>query len=214
MLQSVGAVWVAALLCILVCHSVLPADPWVTMLARPIGLIVIPLVVASIPLLAWKSDAEEDGYDEGDASSDVERKPRWKQSGVRRKMVLIWLVSLVVFGYPHYRWPTAMLDPILHNPLFLVFVPLLLACIPLLGSSSEAHEPEIRRGAVEGRSPIIAWKSLIAGGILAMILVLCLIGVYSMPGGGKVPVYCAITVLLSGDGYVLWKSVRQLRNSR
>jgi hypothetical protein len=212
---TVFALWLAALLGILVMHYVNPGDPWVAMLARPSSLVFAPLIVAAIPLLAVKSDREAaEDYGDDDDSSNFERKPRWEKSGTLRKMALLWLLSLVVFGSPHFLGE-ARLDFILHNSLFLIVAPLLLACLPLF-----VRDPTLRRWGIScrpraGLSSSFLWQGLISSIVMAPILVLCLIGVNSMKHAvGKISVNIAIGILLAGDLYVLQKAVKQLRNRR
>jgi hypothetical protein len=206
MVQTVFALWLAALSALLVIHYVRPGDVWAAMLTRPVFLVIVPLMVAGIPLLAAKADQEAAG------DTDLQSKPRWKDGVTLRKMVLIWLVSLVMFGAPHGTTPMAMLDSVWHNTVFLIVCPLLLACIPLLGLPRGL---EIGLRPMSASSPWFLWRGLISTIILAVILVLCLIGVNSMKGAvGKLSVNIAILVLLAGDLAILWHALKQLRNLR
>ncbi len=59
------------------------------------------------------------------------------------------------------------------------------------------------------------WKGLISSVLLAALMILCMIGVYSMKGAtGKLSVYIALMVMLTLAVCVFVKSVKQLRNSR
>ncbi len=59
------------------------------------------------------------------------------------------------------------------------------------------------------------WKGLISSVLVAALMVLCMIGVYSMKGAtGKLSVYVALMVMLTLAVWVFVKAVKQLRQSR
>lgn len=216
LLQTVLALWLATLFCILVLHYVAPNDPWVTKLARPIFLVIAPIVVACIPVLAARSISKRRGAnEEGDIDEDRSRMFGGIQAGTVWRMATVWLVSLVIFASPHGGTPMSAFDFVWHNPLFLIVAPLLLACIPLPVVSSRLRRWGISYRPITDDSPYLAWKGLIAGFLLAGILVLCLIGVNSMKGAvGKLSVNIAILVLLVGDLAAIWSAVKRLRRRR
>lgn len=216
LLQTVSALWLATLFCILVLHYVAPKDPWVTKLTRPIFLVIAPIVVACIPVLAAKSISKRRGADEGgDLYEDRSRMFGGIQASTVWKMALVWLVSLVIFASPHGGTPMGAFDFVWHNLAFLIVAPLLLACIPLPAVSSKLRRSGISFRQVADDSPYLLWKGLISCTILAVVLILCLIGVNSMKGAvGNVSVNIAISVLLVGDLAAFWNGVKRLRKRR
>ncbi|HEV2579100.1 MAG TPA: hypothetical protein VGU25_17980 [Acidobacteriaceae bacterium] len=214
LLQTVFGTWLATLLCLLIAHYVAPHDAWAAMFSRPVFLLIVPIVVGCIPILAAKSMPGKNGhYKEGDL--DTEQRRRKIDGKTVWKMAVVWLVSLLVFAFPHYGTPMAALDFIWHNPLFLIIVPLLLACIPLPAVSSKLRRSGISYRQISDDSPYLFWKGIISSVILAVILVLCLIGVNSMKGAvGKLSVNIAILVLLVGDLAGMWSMVKRLRRRR
>lgn len=216
LLQTVFALWLATLFCILVLHYVAPKDPWVTMLTRPIFLVIAPIVVACTPLLAARSISKRRGADEeGDLYEDRSRIFGGIETTTVWRMALVWLVSLAIFASPHRGTTMEAFDFVWHNPVFLIVAPLLLACIPLPSVSTRLRRWGISYRPITDDSPYSLWRGLIASFILAGILILCLIGVNSMKGAvGKVSVNIAILVLLVGDLLVMWKCVTRLRKLR
>ena len=56
-------------------------------------------------------------------------KMRWIQSQTARTAVMLWIAALALFAMPHPR--LRRIDPVVHQPLFLIFVPALIASLPL-----------------------------------------------------------------------------------
>lgn len=92
---------------------------------------------------------------------------------------------------------------------------LVLLCVALSGRWPRLSKWLENYRPISDDSPYVFWKGIISGSILAVVLVLCLIGVNSVKGAvGKLPVNIAILVLLVGDLAAMWSCVRRLRNRR
>jgi hypothetical protein len=214
--QNMFAVWLAYLLFLIVMHVTPPDDPWTDMLFQPVFLVIAPLLVACIPLLAARPErgvATRDVEDEGNDSfgSGINR----NTSDTVRRMMLVWLVSLVVFASPHKMTASGMLDPILHSPAFLIVAPLLLACIPLLVPAGNARRAIPRATPPLSRSRI--WKGIVACVIFAILAIgsLFLINAPSMRNGGSrfwlnIYLFVGLIAALSRA----WHFVRLLKNSQ
>jgi hypothetical protein len=135
-------------------------------------------------------------------------------AAMAKKMVALWVVAVVVFAAPHPLWGTIW-DPILHRPLFLIVVPLLIACIPLLlpAGDGERIAAPVRR--TKGRGEL--WGNLVLGVVLALFLVMALVAVNdpSTPkkGGSNAGLNFCVGFLLLLTLAAVWKSVRELRRA-
>jgi hypothetical protein len=174
------ALWLIYLVCLVVMHKVQPDDPWNQMLYRPVFLIFAPILVACVPLLATKPDrsGRTDSVEDDD-SWNLPYRAKWIDSDTVRRVLLVWLVSLVVFASPHgLRAP--YWDPVMHQPLFLLIAPLMLACIPLL-----APWPIPIRSEVVQTSPPLnrarVWKGITACIMLVLILIGMLVLINDLP---------------------------------
>jgi hypothetical protein len=163
--QSMFALWLASLVCLVVMHKLQPDDPWNQMLSQPAFLIFAPLLVACIPLLATKPSPGED-----DGRWNLRPKPKWINSDTVRRVLLVWLISLVVFASPHGVW-ASYLNPVMHQPLFLLIAPLMLACIPLL-----APWPIPIRSEVVQTGPPLSRSRVWSGIAACLMLIVILIG--------------------------------------
>jgi hypothetical protein len=174
------ALWLVYLVFLVMMHSLQPNDPWNQTLARPVFLISGPLLVACVPLLATKRARRTTTDYEDGSDWNLPRNAKWIDSDAVRRMALVWLVSLAVFASPHgLRAP--YLDPIMHQPLFLLVAPLVLACIPLLAPWPIPIRCEaVQTGSSLGRARV--WNGITACVMLAVILIgmLVLINVRSL----------------------------------
>lgn len=211
--QNMFGLWLAYLLFLLLMHKLQPNDPWTSMLARPVFLVLAPLLVACIPLLAAtpKRAAREDD------AEDFPSEPRPGKSDTVRKMTLVWLVSLVVFASPMgSNTLRGIWAPVFHNPVFLLLVPLLLACIPWFfprlafpQRPADTTDPPLSR--------FLLWKGVVACVILAAFAVgvLLLVNDSSLThhdGSGLLPniVFTVALVAVLARG---WYFIKLLRRS-
>ena len=193
--QNMFGLWLAYLLFLILMHKLQPNDPWTSMLARPVFLVLAPLLVACIPLLAAtpKQAAREDYVEDG---SRVYLPGRTKpgRSATVRKMTLVWLVSLVVFALPiGNNTLRGIWAPLFHNPIFLLVAPLLLACIPWFFPRLAFPQ----RAACTTNPPLsrfLLWKGIVACIILAALVVGVLLLVNDSP-------------LTHHDGSGLWPNI-------
>ena len=169
--RNMFVAWLACLLFLNVMHMLSPDDPWADMLYRPVFLIVMPLLAACVPLLAAGPEraAIDDAEDEDDENFSRGNKPT--TTDTLRRVAMVWLASLLIFASPHSEYYAALWDPIVHRAAFLIFAPLLLACIPAL-----VPIPVRPRRAVPHTNPPLS-RSIIGRGIVScVVLALLAIG--------------------------------------
>ena len=98
---------------------------------------------------------------------------------------------------------------------FVVVGGLAFLCVAFSGRSLRLSQWVASIRPLTHDSSYLLWRGLIASVLLAIILILCLIGVNSMKGAvGKLSVNIAILVLLIGDLAAMWSCVRRLRRLR
>ena len=178
--QSMFVYWLGYLAFLVLMHILRPDDPWNKVFFSPGFLIVVPLLVACIPLLLTKSER-------GVPTDDVEDENGWNRlrgtrrinSNTGRRMLLAWVVSLVTFASPLRVW-TEKLYPFLHRPLFLIIAPLVVACIPLLyqgtvpARCATAEKDPFSRGS-------FVWRGIIGCSIGVLLLIGALFLINSLP---------------------------------
>ena len=217
--QSAFAVWVAYLLFLILMRRLQPNDAWAAMFARPLLLIIAPLLAASIPVLAaYPTPSVTANCDDGDPPA--ERRPT--NSDTTRRMVMVWLASLVVFASPHGATMISSFDQVFHRPAFLIFAPLLLACLPLLFPAAvRSRRAPLYRFRTTTISPLdrIRFRNQIIVGSFLIILDICGLVTVNDPssphhGGSNVPVNLFLGVGLVVLVLGIWFFARQLRNPR
>ena len=98
---------------------------------------------------------------------------------------------------------------------YFTVVSLVLVCIAIFMPSTKWGRWVASIRPITDDSPYLLWKGMISSVIIAVVLILCLIGVNSMKGAvGKISVNIAIMVLLIGDLVALWSCVKRLRKLR
>jgi hypothetical protein len=55
---------------------------------------------------------------------------------LKKRMFLVWITTLIMFAFPR---STMSWGPIIHRPLFLIFVPILLACVSLFVTAKDVR---------------------------------------------------------------------------
>jgi len=217
--QSVFAVWVAYLLFLIVMHRLQPNDAWATMFARPLLLIIAPLLAAGIPVLA-ACPAPSVTVNREDGNPPAERRPT--NSDTTRRMAMVWLASLVVFASPHGATLISSFDPVFHHPAFLIFAPLLLACLPLLFPVPvRSRRAPLYRFRTTTISPLdrIRFRNQIIVGSFLIILDICGLVTVNDPtsphhDGSNTPVNLFLGVGVAVLVLGVWFFARQLRNPR
>lgn len=187
-------------------HFAKPADPWNKMLVKPAFVVILPLLVACVPLLA-----------DGLGSSTIPNH-RSGHYDTTRRMLATWLISLLVFISPHY-FGTASLDPVVHTAWFLGLAPLLLGLLPLVirpGRTRPAGDSVCHEEATAARERrTFFWKGVVGSLFLALLdiaLACVMIPTAATKGGATFDtIYFLIPCLL-----LLWRAghyIRRLRNA-
>ena len=149
-----------------------------------------PLVVACIPWVGTKPAETGDADDEGRTYG--RRRRRFVVPDKTRRAVMVWLVALVVFASPlSPRY--SHLGPVIHQPVFLIFAPLLFACISLMIPGGVP----VRRDVASREPPLSrsrAWSGIAACLVSIAILVGLLIVINDRS-------------LLGGSANALWPDV-------
>jgi hypothetical protein len=116
-----------------------------------------------------------------------------------QRMVLVWFVSLVTLLLPHWGLAVAF-DPIMHQPAFLIVVPVLLAFVPLFIPAKDTVNDDtlISRRANHLGSRSGAWARLVLGiGVLCLVLIMDIAANSDWtPGGGRSIVKMNIGLLI------------------
>lgn len=92
---------------------------------------------------------------------------------------------------------------------------LVFVCVAIFGKSPRLSRWLSNLRPITKDSPYFLWRGMLSGVILAVLLILCLIGVNSMKGAvGKLSVNIAILVLLTGDLTIVWSTAKRLWQQR
>lgn len=98
---------------------------------------------------------------------------------------------------------------------YFVVSSLLVLCVVLVGRSSRLNKRLGRTGRIALNSPAHLSREIVTGVILAVVLILCLVGVNSMNGDvGKASINIALLVMLAGDLTILWDVVKRHRQRK
>lgn len=129
--QSVLALWAVYLLYLIFMHRVEPDDPWNRIFFHPAFLVLMPVMAGCIPILGSKPEQAETIDDPGSTPTwSFPLKPRRTIPDSARRVLLVWLTTLIMFASPH-GIRGAYIDPLMHQPSFLILAPPLLAGISL-----------------------------------------------------------------------------------
>lgn len=212
--KTMAAVWLAYLIYLIVMQRISPDDPWSDMFVHPLFLILAPILVACIPLLVPSGHAsmEESTGEEG---GGLQKGTRKIFSDTVRRMLLVWSVSLMIFASPHRFSRMALLDPVLHHPVFLLVAPLLFACFtPIIWSGFHAKARDSEAAAYRRRR-IDAIKSMVASIIFILLVIPVFLWVNSpaLQVGriDRLKADCAALLLLAIGITALWRSMSRIR---
>lgn len=197
--QTMFLYWLGYLTFLVARHLTDPGDPWNKVFFHPAFLIFVPLLVACIPLLLTKPKQSVSTDDVDDENSwNLPRRTRWINPDTARRMLLAWVVSLVMFVSP-LRESISYLYPILHQPLFLMIAPLLVACIiPLF-----VRRTVPTRRAVAETNPLSSrsfiWRCIVGSSMGFVLLIGALFLVNSLPHNNASPLWLNV---LFGSGLI------------